>query len=64
MINAEMERRWWYKQIHAWITNPGFRMKHPLHEIIENARDWGCKMSEYLKLYPQDERIGECQEDL
>ena len=64
MINAEMERRWWYKQIHNWLVNPGYRMKHPLHEIIKSARDWGCKMEEYLKFYPEDKRFTECQEDL
>ena len=54
MISSEMERRFYYNQIHQWIRDPGFRITHSIHEIIEKARIWNCKLSEYLTIYPGD----------
>lgn len=54
MISSEMERRFYYNQIHQWLRDPGFRSKHPIHEIIPKARIWNCTLKEYLTIYPGD----------
>lgn len=57
MINLSAERKWWYKQIHLWLNNPGYQRNHPLKDIIFYARQYGCKYREYIRYYPQDMEI-------